>query len=80
MHWWNQDGGSGSWSSQTRGQIHIYRLTDEQSEAMAPQEAHTDVWVFWDNKWYSWKTANIKLRFLRNLGTPLPQVGRLELT
>ncbi|BHF60769.1 Lipin-3 [Sparganum proliferum] len=36
------------------------------------------VWVFWDKKWFSWKTAAIRLRIMRNLNTAISQ--RLELT
>lgn len=74
MQWWSQD-------TSHNGEIHTYTLTNEQSEAAAASPKtrvpHDDVWVFWDDKWFSWKTANIKLRFLRNLGTALPQVRRI---
>ncbi|CDS35848.1 LNS2 Lipin Ned1 Smp2 [Echinococcus multilocularis] len=69
MLWWNQDN-----IAKHSVKIQTYRLTDEQSKAADPnsQSVNDSVWVYWENRWYSWRTANIKLRFLRNLGTPLP--------
>ncbi|KAL5111538.1 Phosphatidate phosphatase LPIN3 [Taenia crassiceps] len=69
LHWWNQDN-----AANHSVRIQTYRLTDEQSKAADPnsQSVNDSVWVYWENRWYSWRTANIRLRFLRNLGTPLP--------
>lgn len=71
LHWWNQDS-----TANHSVRIQTYRLTDEQSKAADPnsQSVNDSVWVYWEKRWYSWRTANIKLRFLRNLGTPLPPV------
>ncbi|KAM3186454.1 hypothetical protein ACTXT7_004299 [Hymenolepis weldensis] len=66
MQWWNQNN-----STSDSDTIQTYSLTDEQSKA-ASQSANDSVWVYWKKTWYSWRTANIKLRFLRNLGSSLP--------
>ncbi|VDL57202.1 unnamed protein product [Hymenolepis diminuta] len=66
MQWWNQNN-----STSDSDTIRTYTLTDEQSKA-ASQSTNDSVWVYWKKTWYSWRTANIKLRFLRNLGSSLP--------
>ncbi|VDO11438.1 unnamed protein product [Rodentolepis nana] len=66
MQWWDQNN-----VASDSDKLQLYSLTDEQSKAAA-QSASDSVWVYWKKTWYSWRTANLKLRFLRNLGSALP--------
>ncbi|KAM7541310.1 hypothetical protein Aperf_G00000044846 [Anoplocephala perfoliata] len=78
MQWWNQNN-----ATSDSDRIQTFSLTDEQSKAADPnaQSVNDSVWVYWKKTWFSWRTANIKLRFLRNLGSsPPPDFEILEST
>ncbi|VDK81423.1 unnamed protein product [Dibothriocephalus latus] len=80
LSWWNQ--------LHPLRLMQTYRIPEEQHEACGgdrgthsstlidSRTSHSPsdrVWVFWDKKWFSWKTAAIRLRIMRNLNTPISQ-------